>query len=346
VGNNTGSGFAQIQFNPEIDVTDEKNSLAIVGAFQDKEYFKHYNNSSDYSGGLDYKGTPSALIQTHLGINYDSAIIGQGINGLINSSGPVLSGADLALFGTQQRVQTSRANGDVKFGLSAKDTLIFSSYYLVTRYEKSFAVNDYDGYGGSAGYSRQISENLQLGVQGTASRYIYRFVSGADTTVYSPQVTFSNALSAYWKIQGALGASFINRGVNGSSTSVSGNANLCRTTERSNFCLTFLRAVLPTGANGTQNEIQGGMSYSYKISSRDTITSQINYTSNSGISLGVVPKTAFLNGDLIYRHPLTEKIDMTLQARYSHIVENTAGRSADYGGQFGISVKVGSLHGR
>ena len=345
-GSNTGSGFAQIRVAPEIAMASEKNTLILSGMAQYQRYFEHYGDTYGYDGELDYKGKPSVRLQTHLNLKYDSSIIGQNNYDVNGSSGPVLSGSDLSLFGTRDRRQTSQANGDVNFVLSAHDTLTASAYYVQTRYDSLYAVGDYDGYGGSVGYSRQISARLQLGVQGAASHYTYRFVPGGDTTVYSPQLSFADVLTAYWKLEGAVGASFIDRGTGGHKVSFSGNIDLCHSTTRSDFCLTARRAVLPTGSSGSQNETLAGMRYSYKLSSRDSISTNVDYTKNSGILAFDVLSSSYLRGSAGYRRSLSERIDLTATAKYAHILDNSLNRSADYGGLLGVSVKLGASHDR
>ena len=344
-GSNTGSGYAQIQVAPKVQITSERSVIVVSGTAAYERYFQHYADSHDFGAGLDYSGTPSQRVKTHLALHYDNSIVGQGalISGAIDPtqpSAPVTSGTDLSLYGSRDRLQTLQANGDVNFVLSARNSLVTSAHYVRSRYDQFAATGDYDGYGGSAGFSHRVSEHLQLGLQGSISHYQYQTALG-DTTVYSPQFSFSATLSAYWKMDGAVGASFVNSSINGNSTALSGNLNLCRSTPRSTFCLTARRASLPTGTSGTQNEILAGGTYSYKISEHDSLSASASYTKNSAAQLNFLGASEYLNGSIGFDHALSQRIHVNLTAKYRDLFGGTVSRPSDAVIQLGIVAKIG-----
>lgn len=341
----TGSGFAEVQFLPQVKLVDEHSIFIVSGTAEYQRYFRRYGDSGDYGGGLDYSGTPGEHVKTHLNVHYDSAIVGRNdlVSGVVDTTlpePPVVSGTDIALFGTRDRRQTLRGSGDMSATLSARDSIAASAYYIRTRYSQFGALGDNDGYGGSAGYSRQVSEHLQLGAQGSVARYDYTGLLG-DTTVYSAQLAFSATLGPRWKADGAIGASFVNPSTGGTSTSLSGNLRLCRATSRTNFCVHALRAVLPTGITGTQNETAVGATYSYKVSERGTLFGAADYTRNGYNQLGAFGANEYLRGSLGYEHVLRERVRLTMSGQYREIFGGPVDRGSDYGGQIGIAVRLG-----
>lgn len=346
-GSNTSSGFAQVHFVPQVKFADAHDVVILSGLADYEKYFQHYNDSVDYGAKLDYAGAPSARLKDHLALSYDSAIIGtnQFVAGNLNPtdpSAPVTTGSDISLYGTRDRRQTAQASGDISYALSPYNSLGASAYYVRARYGQNGSLGNYDGFGGSFNYSRRISERLQIGLQGSASRYDYQSGVGG-TTVYSPQVSFSDTLTAHWTISGALGVSFVERQATASSTSFSGNARLCYTGARSNFCLIALHAVLPTGFSGTQNETGVSASYSYKLSEHGTIVADANYARNSAIGQTNTGQNEYLRGSAGYERTLNERIRLSLKGKYAQIFGSPLSRAADYGVVLGITVHMGSF---
>jgi hypothetical protein len=344
-GSDTGSGFAQVQATPQVKLVDEHSTFTLSGLAQYERYFRRYGDSFDYGAGLDYRGTPGEHVKTHLNVRYDSTIVGSNdlVSGVVDTTlpvEPVLSGTDISLFGTRDRRRALRASGDVNFDLSARDAIAASAYYFQSRYKQFGTLGDNDAYGGSVGYSRQVSEHLQLGAQGTVSRYNYAGLLG-DSTVYSAQAAFSAKLGPRWTADGAIGASFVSTSTGPNSTAFSGNLRLCRVTTRSNFCLTALRAVLPTGITGTQNETSAGATYSHKISERGTVFSAVNYTRNGNNQLGIPSQNEYLRGSLGYDHVVRERVHVIMSGQYRKVYGSPVARGADYGGQLGIAVRLG-----
>ena len=350
VGTDTGSGVAQIRVSPKIKILTERTILILSGDVDYQRYFRRYTDSADFGTGVDYAATPSERLKTHLNLRFDSAIVGrnQFSNGPIDPNlpvPPVLAGTDIALFGTHGRRRTFRANGDVSYTLSARDSLSAGAYYVRSRYSQSggvAALNDYDGFGGSAGYNRAVSAHLQLGAQASVARYQY--TSGlSNTTVYSAQGVFVDVLSPHWTASGALGVSFTTGRIGGNKATLSGNLRLCRATDRTSLCLTASRAVLPTGFAGTQTETAVGLDYSYRLSERSRVFASVSYSKNGNSQLLVLGQNEYLRTSAGYDHQLTQRVSLVATARYAKIYGGLLNRRADTGGLLGVAVKVGAL---
>ncbi|WP_420383822.1 hypothetical protein [Novosphingobium sp.] len=343
-GSGRGSGYVQARIDPEVKFINELTTITVAGMDTYKQYFQHYGSTNDIGAYVDYAGKPSTRLRTHAKLSYDNSIIGQnefttGSPDTGLSSAPVTSGSDISLIGTRDRRQQLQAEGGLVYTLSQHTTLTTTAYYVHARYSH-LTLGDYDGFGDTTGISRQVAERVQLGVQGSFAYYTYKAGFG-HTSIYSPQASFSVGLTSYWKFDGAVGASFVDNSVSGSTTTFTGNINICRNTPRSDFCMTARRAALPTGSGQIQNELLIGTNYSYKITPLSTVTLNANYTQNSAIQSFITGPSKYLRGSVGYDRRVTERVHFTLEARYANIYGTSVHRSADYGAQAGISVKIG-----
>lgn len=341
----SGSGFAKIAISPQAKILTERSVITISGLAEYQRYFRHYGDLGSYNAAFDYNGTPSDHLKTHFNLRYDSSIIGRNdqVIGAIDPdlpTPPVTSGTDLSLFGTRDRRKTISANGNVILDLSSRDTVGLGGFYINSRYSRFASLGNNDGYGGSANYSRQVSEHLRLGVQAAIARYDYGGLLG-DTMVYSVQPSFSATLGAHWKAEGALGVSFVNSSTTNSSTVFSGNIRLCNTTTRRTFCVNAARAVLPTGISGTQNTSSIDANYSYSISEHSTVFGAVGYTRNGNRLSAGAQAFEFLRGSLGYARDIRKNLRVTISGQYRKIYGGLVERGADYGAQAGIVVRFG-----
>jgi hypothetical protein len=345
-GDDTGSAFVEVNIDPRATMVNERSVIILSGSLDYQRYLERYNDSTNYGADLSYSGTPSEHVRTGLSVGYDSSILG-GDNRNYDVFDPAIpvtlptTGTDLTLFGTRDRRNTLRTNGNISYTMSPRDTLTGSAYFIRARYDGFSEVGNYDGYGGTGGYSRQISNHLQLGVQGSVSKYNY---SGAlsDTSVYSVRGSFSTAFGPRWTANGALGVSFVDssRG-SGTSASLSGNLNLCRNSERSNLCATVSRAVVPSGVAGTRTETAVGGNYTYRLSERETLFANANYVKNGSNQLFIGGQNEYLRASGGYRRTLTERVRLVVSARYREYFGGTVDRASDYAGQAGVSIALG-----
>jgi len=186
VGDDTGSAYAEFNVRPQLQILTERSVFTINAGAQIQQYFKHYSTSDSYQAGLHYAGHPREYLTTHLNAAFLSSIVGSLNNfagtvvdpaqssgtgeGTTTGTGtvgttpvttePLNSGTDVALFGTRARQRTINVGGDATEALSARDQLTGSLFFLDSRYSQSSSfgsLDNYDGYGGSLGYARQLS---------------------------------------------------------------------------------------------------------------------------------------------------------------------------------------------
>lgn len=341
----TASGYGEIQVRPRVAIIYPTSQFVVSGEGDYKRYFRRYGDSTTYGAGLDYSGTPSASLKTHLYGSFRSAIVGQDSTtiGVFDPTQPVPtlpSGTDITLFGSRDRVNALKTGGDLGLQLSARDSVSASAHYDLTRYKQRGALSDYDNYGGALAYSRQVSQRLQVGITGTAAQYKYQ-IPGRDSTVFTTQFSFQRALTAEWKLDGQAGLTFVQRSIGANTHAFAGSLNICRISVRTNFCLNAHQATVPTGGSGTQNEISVGGNYSYKLSERGTILASANYVRNGTDPTLGLGNREYLRGSLGYDQVMTQRISINVTSRYAKTYGTLLPTPADYGALLGVTARLG-----
>ena len=356
-GNDTGSGFAQAEFRPQVQFVSERSTVTVSAAAQVQQYFKRYSTADSYQVGLDYRGRPSEHFTTHLSARAVSSIlgslnnfagalvppVGDGGSVVIPPSDPINSGTDIGLFGTRGRQRTINVGGDVTAALSERDQVTGAVFFNDSHYSRITTlgtVSNYYGFGGSLGYARQLSQFTQIGLQGSGARYVYQ-IPGANTNVYALQATLSAKLNAQWTLSGAAGASFVDRNGGGIRTAFSGNLSLCRAGPRASACLTALRAVLPTGILGTQTQTTVGASYRYRLSEHAALAFTGNYSKNGTPLAGLTNSNEFAQGTISYDRQLRKRLRLISSVHYRKLIGGILSRTSDFGGQVGLAVRLG-----
>ncbi len=378
----SASTYVAADIVPQLTLQTNRSTFTINGDAHVVQYLSHYPTTDSYRVGLGYRGRPSAHLTTFLRLDLASEVLGSddnvGLGGTLGTglatgtttgtatgsagdaasttgaassanqvspsvvSGPLVS--DIGLLGSRDRRRSLYATGGLSAAVTARDNLSVSAFADLARYRRFGDVSNYDGYGGTLGYSRQVSARFQLGLQGSASRYDYRGPQG-DTDVYSIQATGSGRVNKYWLVDGALGVSFTDRTTGGSDhrTSLSGNLNMCRQGERGTFCAAVSRQARATGLNGAQFVTSAGVDYDYRLSQRARLSLDATYVQEGGLSSLNGVEDKYLRLSATYDRQIFQRLHGTVSARYRDIFGGGPGRASDYGGQLGLSYHFGDL---
>jgi len=295
----------------------------VLGAFN--SYQPTFGNGSGSNGGLSGGGTSTSPVPT------------------LPSIVPV---TDIGLFGLRSRRNLARLSGDLSVGLSSRDSLTFSAYAEAARYKANTPLGNYDAFSGSVGYSRQVTDRLRVGVRASASTFNYK-VDNSKSRVFPIEVTVSGRLSEQWTIDGAAGATFINNNSVGSTskTSLSGNLSLCRRGQRTTLCILGARQASPTGFIGTQYVTSAGLNWSTRLNERSNLSFSADY---SKVGVGSVPLAAarafqseFAQAVVSYDRRISQRLRLVASANYRQLLSDSTGRPKDFGGQIGISYRLG-----
>ena len=314
-------------------------SSSIIGSF-DNLFGSGVVDTSGLGGGAGgvTSGTSSSGGNSTVGTG--GATVNPGSGGGLGSG--ILPATDIGLLGTRDRRRSLYATGGLAARLSEHDTISASAFGDFARYRNSGAISDYDGYGGTVGYSRQLSTRTSVGVQGSASRYQYKGALG-DTNVYSVQATGSTQLNAYWTAQGSLGVSFTESGTPGSRNraSLSGQLSLCRRGQLDNFCFSASRAAQATGINGAQYVTSVGANWTRRLSERTSVGANVSYVTEGGLRSLTNVQSDYLATSVTLDRRVLERLRVFASARYRQVFGGIANQSSDYGGQIGARYVFG-----
>lgn len=348
-GTNTDSASAQLEVRPAFKIAGERSVFLLSGMASIEQYFDHYSRLHNYEAKADYRLRPSERLSTHLNIDYTSSVIGSYQNALTGGvddteaeDPSIVPGTDIGLFGTRSRRQSLNFAGDISLSLSERDRISGSAFFLDSSYSGISGVGDYQGYGATLAFARQLSRHSQIGVQLTGARYDYE-IAGNDSQILSPQATIAAQLDSRWTASGAIGASFIDRQGEGEKITYSGNLSLCRKDARGTLCLTGRRSVLPTGTLGTQIETGGGATYRYRLSEYGTLGLAADYRTNRNSQAGGTNANEYVRGSVSYDHQIKQRMRLTATAFYRDIFGGAIARKADAGGQLGIAMRFGDM---
>jgi len=383
-GQSSGSGFAQLGVSPSIRILNERRVVTLGGDVFHQEYFNDFGGNTTYDGYADYSERVSDFASVHARAGYSSARLGTfgfgGLGGAIGGSlnpvvtiptdpvtgvgagvglvnpgvvSPVLPGAEVGAFGAGQRQRTLNLSADFSAQLSTLTSLTGSGFYLNSKFggrrnavADPLAVSDYDGFGTSIGLQRRISEQTNLGVLGSVAKYNYGAFRGTSR-IYSIQGTASTRLSPFWTLDGALGVSFIDEQRTGSSTTLSGNASLCRRERRGNVCFQAARSVLPTGFAGTQVQTSVGVSGSRQLGEFDAVSLSASYVDLGGgdrldTALGPLDDSYAL-ANATYSRSIGRRLRINPSIYYRKVSGGNIDRDDDYGGQVSLSYRLGDI---
>lgn len=339
-----GSGYYQVGIRPRLSINGPLTQAAITGHAQFQDYFTDYSNSDSYGADATVSHQATERLSVNARLGYDNSIIGTNELGLGDPDAPLPpNGEDLGLFGNRDRRRTYTAGAGFTYQPSARDSITGSGFYTASRYGSNAALGNYDSYGGTLAYQRQVTERLSLGAQGSYMRSVYDGPQGA-TNIYTAQGTFGLKLNDQWTVDGALGASFVNRQITGgTSTSLSGNISVCRQGERDQECLTASRQVMPTGFAGTQNQTNVTLRGDYKLTERTSLNGSLGYTDIGGQTLvpGLIHR--YFRADAGLSHRLTERLSLRPSAFFRDFGGRGVSVRSDYGGRIGLSYRLGDM---
>lgn len=361
VGTDTGSPLLTVDFSPRIQIQTQRSTVTVSANANLQQYLRSYGRNDSYSGAVDYVLRPSERTTAHARLDLSSSVLGA-FNGyrpaVGTTSGSALPGAttpatpfvpvtDVGLFGLRSRQNLARLSGDISFGVSSRDSLTVSGFAEAARFNTAPQLGDYEAFSGSLGYSRQITDRFTIGLRASASTFNYK-TPNSNSRVFPVEVTVSGRLSERWSVDGAVGVTFVDNDAVGSTsqTSLSGNINLCRRGELSSICIQGSRQVSPTGLVGTQYVTGAGVNWTTRLSEKANLSFNANYSKVGSDSVNLLPggvplQTEFAQAVASYDRRLSERLRLIVSANYRQLLDSNAGRPKDFGGQIGISYRLG-----
>jgi len=374
-GDTQGSGTANLDVSPVLDLIDGLDRATIAGNYNRTDYFSRYPSNDGY--GVTVNGSHQINARTSFGVNvgFNSAVLGSanafpaspfitvpGSTTGVDSAGkpittpipptvipnPALVGSDgdLGLFGLLQRRNMLSGGANFNYQPSDRSTWSFGIDASRTDYPgQAIGLSSYRSYGANAAYTRTLSARESVGATLSVSVVDYQF--GQTSKIYTPRLTYTRQLATNWSLNLAVGTAIVDDGR--SKATVSANGSLCKSGERSNLCLTASRDPSISGFSGVRTTTSANLSYSYQLAETTSlsVSGAINHI-DQGFTANPVNQTFLNQGSQDYFSAnvgLNRSIGRHLGVNGSVSYRDVNGLGvpvdADIGGRIGLSWTIG-----
>jgi hypothetical protein len=351
VGDDPGSAFVEVGVTPSYQLIDEVSSTVAEAYFRRSEYLQEYDASEGYGASVRTLYKLSERTDVRARAAFDSSVLGERgslvvvpVLPLDPNEPPSPLDPDLRLFGLGQRQNQLSVEAGVDYRLSEADLITADAGLRRVEYEGR-GLFDYRSANASIGYSRALTERLQVGGR-LAAQWIDYDVRGSSSSVYQPQVTVAARLSPLWDLTASAGILVVQTrepGFSDSSVGLSANLRGCRKTERSNLCLSAQRDAAPSGLGEVLRRTGASADYSYKLDDVSTIRARADLSTTKGARRDDLGRITFANASTSYEREISRRLTGGVSLGYRDIYGSRSGQSADLNGQLFIRARLGSI---
>lgn len=348
----TGTPSLRLALAPTFSRQGARGDLRVSARLEQIEYTENYDDVQNIGVELGSRFKLSEQVEADLDLSFDSGVFVTNfgalgpIDGTVDGTRPLPGGDDVTLLGLDQPRTQYRARGGFRYQLSARDEIDVSALFQADRFggvdrqdllETDFLL-------GRISYLRQVSGKLRIGVAADASRIDFVEQSLGDITTITPQAVVDFDFSPNLKLTGSLGVTSIrsNRDMlRESSTDLSGDLSICHNGVRANVCLTAARQVTPLGIGGAGLQSNFGVSYSFRLSERETFSLTADYANIPDTLLVEGSGLETINGFLNYQLELTERVRLSAVARYTDLRLDLGTSISNFQALFALTVRLG-----
>lgn len=290
---NPRAASLRLQLAPVITRRDARNSFRAAGRFEHIEYLGRYASLQNYGADLAAVHRASEKLQLNAAALVRSDILATDLTNPLGDVqvpdplAPVIpvipGGNDVTILGQQQRRTQYGADGGLAYTLSPRDELRWSLSLRADRFGNN-QLSDSNFYSQQLSYSRQVSEAVRIGAVIDGSIIEFPGSAFGDARTLTPQALVTVKLDERLRATGTAGLAFTRLELptgTETTTAFAGNLSLCYGATRSSLCLTGARQVLPSAIGGARVQTTGGISYSLRVTERDTLQLGGNYATAS-----------------------------------------------------------------
>lgn len=341
----------RLQLNPSITRSDGRSSVRASGRVEHIEYLGEYGSLQNFGADLSGRYRLNERLEANAAALFRSDILGTDLtNPLSTGAGidpdiPVIPGGnDVTILGQRQRRTQYGADTGLTFTPSERDQISWSLAWRSDRFG-SDGLSDSDFFSQQLRYSRQVSGDLTLGAIVDASIINFTNANFGDAQTVTPQALVVFSLSERLKATGSLGFALtrIETPAGDETTrAVAGNLSLCYDGERSNLCLNGSRQVLPSAIGGARVQTVAGLSYSLRLSERDSLQLGGNYSIASQPLAAIGNDFESINAFARYERRLSERSRLFVSGGYLDTSGNNALNATNLQAVMGITINLGS----
>ena len=349
-GQGAAAASVRLQVAPSISRQGERNSFRLSGRLEHIEYLGSYDSLQNY--GADFAATHKASerLEFDLGLLFNSDNLATNLsnpffNSDLSPGTPVPPvGNDITILGQQQRRTSYGANGGLTYILSERDELRWALNARAERFGSN-GLTDSDFVSQQLRYSRQVGEGFTVGAMVDAGLINFSDSALGNAKSVSPQLVASAPLSPLLKLSGSVGVAITRTefgALKETSTALAGNLSLCRQGERSNLCINGSRQVLPSAIGGARVQTIGGLSYSFRLSERDSLRLNGSYSTASEPLAVAGGNLESINGSVRFERQINERLQFFASGGYLNASGNSQGNASNYQALVGITFNLGN----
>lgn len=341
----------RLQLNPSITRSDGRSSVRASGRLEHIEYLGEYGSLQNFGADLSGRYRLTERLEANAAALFRSDILATDLtNPLSTGTGidpgiPVIPGGnDVTILGQRQRRTQYGADTGLAFTPSERDQISWSLAWRSDRFG-SGGLSDSDFFSQQVRYSRQVSGDLTLGAIVDASIINFTNTNFGDAQTVTPQALVVFSLSERLKATGSLGFALtrIETPAGDETTrAVAGNLSLCYEGERSNLCLNGSRQVLPSAIGGARVQTVAGLSYSLRLSERESVQLGGNYSTASQPLATIGSEFESINAFARYERRLSERSRLFVSGGYLDTSGNNALNATNLQAVMGITINLGS----
>jgi hypothetical protein len=339
-----------ISVEPFLRIESARTNLRVGATLTRSEYSRIYKSSTDYSLQADVSRTLSSRANLRGGLGFSSSSTGdyrpQSVD-ITGNPSPLPNVTDITLVGFQDRRNSFRGALGVGYTISSRDSLSLDYSAVIIGQPNSPIINgvkqgEYTSISQNFGYSRVINARLNVGASVGVSRTNFYKTRLGDSTVITPNLTGSWRLPGRFTVSGSVGMSILRQitffGPD-TSRNLAGSLSVCRNDTRDQFCFSGSRDVSPSSLGSTRKTLSLGSTYSYRLSSRDTLSFSGNYVQSDEPFAGPVPKVTYVTGGMNFKRAFSGRLGLDVGAGFKS--SNFNSRRSDANVAIGISYLLG-----
>ena len=310
-----GVARGDVSVSTFVEEKSARSSLRVGANANYTKFSRLYRDSINLGAQVGFSRTFSRQLSFRAGLSMNSSIGGSYFTdpAFLTPDPTVVVPpvVDITLVGLQSRTTGVSASTGLTYTPDSRNSITLGHNGSIARFPGGFGRSEYSNISQSASYSRVISSRFNAGASVNVARVNYFGDDLGDAVIVSPQINGSLRVARQWTLSGGVGFSSTRVNISGGklkSTDLSANFSACRADSRTNWCLNGSRSTGASSFDGVRTTTSFGTSYSYKLSSRDTISASGGYSRSGAPQLSVRGATSFLSGSTNYSRRFSSRI--------------------------------------
>ncbi|MEO0870552.1 MAG: hypothetical protein AAFY19_01140 [Pseudomonadota bacterium] len=340
----------RVQLAPTLSSQTRRTSVRLSGRAEHIEYLGTYDSIQNFGADLTASHLANERLEIESGLNINRSVPATAIDDAAagdNTSPdapPPVSDTDITVL--QQGRQQTRfgANAGLTYTLSERDQLRWSLTGQAQRFDED-ELTETNSFGQRLEYVRVLDEGVSIGASVDMNLIEFTAPANGNARIISPQIQMTAALTPRLELAGSVGVAYNSidiEGLEDTSTTVAGNVSLCHRDEYSSLCINGSRQFLPAAVGGATLRTNAGVTYSLRISERDTLRLNGSYAvSEVSDVANQAQDVENVNAFVRYERRLNEGLRLFVSGSYRNVSRDFTDDVANVGALIGITFDLG-----